>query len=78
MKIFIFGIGYMTNLILDYITEIPNSIEVLGFIDNNSEKWGGGFRGNYVFSPINLKETVFDNLIIFAFFLFNSFKGDFF
>lgn len=42
MKIFIFGIGYMTNLILDYITEIPNSIEVLGFIDNNSEKWGGG------------------------------------
>jgi len=41
MKIFIFGIGYMTNLILDYITEIPNSID-LGFIDNNSEKWGEG------------------------------------
>ena len=31
----------MSNLILDYITEIPNSIEVLGLIDNNSEKWGG-------------------------------------
>lgn len=43
MKIFLFGTGNMANNILEQITEFPQNIEILGFIDNDSNKWGGIF-----------------------------------
>lgn len=75
IKIFIFGIGYMTESILDLIAKIPEGIEFVGFIDNDSEKWGE-FRGKPVYSPGRLKELEFDKLIILSDIYFETIKDD--
>lgn len=38
--------------------------KVLGFIDNDPEKWGGSFCGKTVFSPEELKRGGFDAILI--------------
>lgn len=76
MKIFLFGTGYIANNILKKIPRIPQNIKILGFIDNDSTKWGGQFYGKPVCSPQKLKESDFDDLIILSDVYFEAIKEE--
>lgn len=64
MKFFLFGVGNAAKSILNRIQIIPENIEILGFIDNDSEKWGRRFFGKNIYSPQRLREVEFDSVII--------------
>lgn len=75
MRIFFFGTGNMARLTLEQVGAIPENIEILGFIDNNPEKWGE-FLGKKVFSPAKLRETDFDVVVVMSDIYFQSIKDD--
>ena len=63
MRIFLFGTGKVAESTMKQIVKIPDSIKLLGFIDNDSAKWGN-FMGYPVYSPNQLCDFEFDKLII--------------
>lgn len=52
MKIFLFGTGKVADDIIMQINEWPQNIEILGFIDNDSSKWGQNFRGGDLYTRL--------------------------
>lgn len=64
MKIFMFGTGNTAESILNRIPEIPKNIEIIGFVDNDSDKWGGNFWGKPIYSPQRMREVEFEKVII--------------
>lgn len=42
----------------------PEKFELIGFSDGNSEKWGTRFLDKHVYSPQQLSELVFDDIIV--------------
>ncbi|MCI8985216.1 MAG: FkbM family methyltransferase [Lachnospiraceae bacterium] len=73
MRIVFFGVGASTREILGQIKEFPQSICVLGFIDNDSERWGS-FMGRRVQSPQILKTLEYDYIIILSNLYFDEMK----
>lgn len=73
-----FGTGKMTENILNLIGEIPKSIELLGFIDNDSRKWKASREGGKtpVYPPTELNNYDFDKLIIMSDIYFDTIKND--
>ena len=63
MKLVFFGVGVSTREILSQIKNFSASMNILGFIDNDSERWGS-FMGRTVQSPQVLKKIEFDYVII--------------
>ncbi len=76
MRIFLFGTGVMANDILGRINKIPSCVEILGFIDNNSDKWKETFWGKTIYSPKQLLKEDFDKLIVMSDIYFNTIKED--
>ncbi|MCI9141230.1 MAG: FkbM family methyltransferase [Lachnospiraceae bacterium] len=76
MRIFLFGTGAVANDILMRIDKIPTDIEILGFIDNDSQKWGKIFWGKTVYAPNKLLDTEFDQIIVMSDIFFNMIKKD--
>lgn len=64
MRVFFFGTGDMAESLLDIIENIPPSVNILGYIDNDSRKWGSTFKGKRVYSPNIVNDLVFDSIII--------------
>ena len=61
MKIIIFGMGqvYHANK-----NKIPNTDEIVAFIDNNEQKWGTLFDQVNVFSPKMIKTLDYDRIVL--------------
>lgn len=76
MRIFLFGTGCMAENVLKKIPKIPRNIEILGFIDNDVEKWGKHFYGKQIYPPRKLQEEIFDELIVLSDAHFETIKGD--
>ena len=47
-KVFIFGCGNLGKFLYD---QLHNVINIIGYIDNNQEKWGTDYNGINIFSP---------------------------
>lgn len=62
MRVAFFGVGRVAKIILNQIN-MPSGIEHIGFVDNDSDKWGS-FMGKPVYSPRKICEIGFDKLII--------------
>lgn len=76
MKLFLFGTGYIAQDTLRKIPQIPQNIEILGFIDNDLNKSGKKFHGIQVYTPLILQEADFDELIILSDNYFEDIKED--
>lgn len=76
MRIFLFGTGKVATDTLNRINEFPPGIEILGFIDNNSDKWNEKFYEKDVYPPKKLADIDFDKLIVMSDIHFNSIKQD--
>lgn len=65
MKVFLWGTGFIADQVMQRCNTLSN-YELLGFIDNDLEKYGDLFWGKKVFSPsiLNIVET--DKIIILA------------
>lgn len=73
ISVFLFGTGDIANNILKKVNVFPENIEILGFIDNDSKKWGE-FWGKRVYSPSILLEKSYDKLIIMSDVYFDAIK----
>lgn len=76
MRFFLFGVGNIAKSMLNKIPMIPESIEILGFIDNDSDKWGKEFFGKKIYSPQRLKEVEFDSIVILSDLYYEIIKGN--
>ncbi len=63
MQIFIWGTGRIANQVLAE-TDVFNTYDVLGFIDNDLQKVGMYFKGKRVFSPDILNSCKPDRIVI--------------
>lgn len=63
MRLLIFGTGKITKDTLGQIDHLPSQTEIVGFVDNDSKRWGS-FMGKTVFSPNELKNIGYDKLIV--------------
>lgn len=61
-KVFIFCANGLGELVLDSIDD--SKIKVLGFLDNDQQKWGGMWQGIEVFSPEFIREAEYDYIVI--------------
>lgn len=59
-KVYIFGAGGTGQIFVKH----NNKYEILGFLDNNSEKWGGVVLDLTVFNPNHIANVDFDKVII--------------
>lgn len=73
MNIILWGTGMVAEFTLEknILQRLPDDMHVLGFVDNNKEKWGR--IGEYtVFSPAQLQELDFDNIIVLSNYLYEE------
>jgi O-methyltransferase len=56
-KVIIFGCGQAGGMVSKWLGP---DCELLGFTDNNQEKWGGAFRGKKIYSPYDAAEMAPD------------------
>lgn len=75
IKVFLFGTGNMADNILRQVNNFSKNIEILGFIDNDSKKWGE-FWGRSVYPPSILLENSYDILIIMSDVYFDTIKDN--
>lgn len=61
MKIVIFGTGAFYRNIKD---NIPDSVEITGFLDNNSALWGACVDGVPVYAPEDVFDLAFDRIVL--------------
>lgn len=64
IKVFFFGTGTTSESILSQINKMPENMDILGFLDNDSSQWGRVIFGMPVYSPQKIHEVEFDKLII--------------
>lgn len=74
MRVFFWGTGGMAETLLDAIGIIPSNIKILGFVDNDSRKWGKIFKGKKIFSPNEMCSVEFDFIIIVSDIYFEAIK----
>lgn len=74
MRVFFFGTGKLADFLLNTIGKIPPAIEVLGYIDNDSRKWGETFKGKLIYSPNVVDRVTFDAIIIISDIYFEAIK----
>lgn len=74
MRVFLFGTGKMADFLLNSIGKIPPAIEVLGYIDNDSKKWGEYFKGKFICPPNVVNTVAFDVIIIISDIYFEAIK----
>lgn len=75
MKIVLFGAGEFAKQTYGKIRNMPENIQVLGFVDNDALRWGE-FLGIPCFSPVQLKNIEYDKLIIMPFMHYDEMKND--
>lgn len=75
MKIVLFGAGEFTRQTYGRVEKMPDSIEILGFVDNDASRWGE-FLGKPCFSPGQLKNMKYDKLIIMPYMYYEDIKKD--
>ena len=63
MKVFLWGTGLVANQVMQRCNTKEN-YELLGFIDNDPEKWGDLFWGKEIFPPSILKTVKTDKIVI--------------
>lgn len=63
MKVFLWGTGLVADEVMQRCNTLEN-YELLGFVDNNSEKWGDSFWGIEIFPPSILKTVEADKIVI--------------
>ncbi len=63
-KYYIWGTGFRAIQINQLYAVQLKQIEIIGYIDNNSSKWGGVFYGNNIFSPDILNDDRESYIII--------------
>jgi GT2 family glycosyltransferase/glycosyltransferase involved in cell wall biosynthesis len=61
-KVILFGTGNGAEIVLDMLN--TNNVEVIAFVDNNSEKIGTFFDKKPIISPQNIRELEYDYIII--------------
>lgn len=67
LKVCIFGTGKLGSEVfdlLDIINQHNNKIEVVGFMDNNEEKWGSTIKKINIFKPEMHLDSIVDKIII--------------
>jgi hypothetical protein len=60
-KVFVFGSGSCGKFILHNVEE---QYDVIGFLDNNSKRWGLNVESYKIYSPEMLQTAVFDGVVI--------------
>ena len=73
MNIVFFGVGVSTKKILSQIKSFPKSVNILGFVDNDSDRWGS-FMGRPVQSPQVLKKLEYDYIFILSQLYYNEMR----
>ena len=63
MKIIVFGTGIYYKKRKEEIKNLPN-VEVVAFLDNNSDKWGKKEEGTPIVSPVAIHEFTYDVIIL--------------
>ena len=65
-KIIVWGTGNWASEMWPFYKQMAQSenIQIIGFIDNNPEKWGGTFKNLPVYSPNDLKKLKYDYISI--------------
>lgn len=62
MRLFIFGTGYVAQQVLHGMDNILKYVDIVGFIDNDEEKWGKSFCGRKIYHPGHLREEEYDKI----------------
>lgn len=60
-KVFIFGAGGTGQRVRELL---ENRYEIIGYVDNDSTKWGKELNGIRIFSPPVLKEGKYDYIVL--------------
>ena len=60
MKVFIFGVGEKYRR----FKHLFENMDILGYIDNNPQKWGTELEGHKIFSPSEVLEADFDYIFL--------------
>lgn len=63
MKLILFGTGNFAEQTYGKIKKLPKGVEIIGFTDNNADKWGT-FLGTACFSPNKLASIRYDKIIV--------------
>lgn len=64
-KILVFGTGQKTkDWITLYLKKVFCAVEIVGYIDNNENKWNTEFLGKKVYSPNEIKNLEYDKIVI--------------
>lgn len=63
-NIIIWGTGEAASVIAPDTELYSKNINVLGFADSDSKKWGEMFRGKRIFSPFEVTKMQFDSIVI--------------
>lgn len=65
MKIIVFGAGNRAKeLVSLYLKEVFEKVEIIGYVDNNEQKWNTEFLGKRVYAPTDIKDLEYDKIII--------------
>lgn len=64
MRLLIFGIGSSFSFYVGDHKDYFNNIEILAFVDNNKQKWGGIFFDKKIISPENIYKYDYDAILI--------------
>lgn len=67
-KYLIFGTGSRAKRSLEFLEKFNhrNEIEIVAFVDNNSEKWGKNFEGYPIISPGEIKSVDWDYISVWS------------
>ncbi len=71
MKIIFWGIGVRLNVVLQMIRTLSEEVEIVGFTDNDSSKWGGD-----CYPPSEILKKEFDKIIIMSDEFYDEIKRD--
>lgn len=63
-RLLFFGTGDISNFCLEETKNCEKKAEIIGFLDNNSSKWGTKYGEYLIFSPSALNELVYDYVVI--------------
>lgn len=64
MKLLIFGTGEITRRVLRGIDNILKCVDIVGFIDNDDEKYGKDFFNRKIYHPGQIQEMDYDKICI--------------
>ena len=57
---YVYGTGNTSKVVTDYL--LGRQIEILGYVDSNSEKWGKNFESRKIIAPEEMMKNLSENV----------------